>query len=139
MNRGNPLIRLTMAVMGIAMAAFGLPMLVHAANKTDSLLQVFSLPKEDLNADSSVELAVAAFLPERYIADEITRLEMYKRISSVYSEDDRSEVTDELIDRFGDIPRETENLLDIVTPEETGMTAVRIQTNAVTVRIISRH
>ena len=48
MNRGNPLIRLTMAVMGIAMAAFGLPMLVHAANKTDSLLQVFSLPKEDL-------------------------------------------------------------------------------------------
>jgi transcription-repair coupling factor (superfamily II helicase) len=72
-----------------------------------------ALPKDSLNADSSVELAVAAFLPERYIADEITRLEMYKRISSIYSEDDRSEVTDELIDRFGDIPRETENLLDI--------------------------
>ncbi|MBR0130634.1 MAG: transcription-repair coupling factor [Firmicutes bacterium] len=72
-----------------------------------------ALPKDNLNADSSVELAVAAFLPERYISDEITRLEMYKRISSIYSEDDRSEVTDELIDRFGDIPRETENLLDI--------------------------
>jgi transcription-repair coupling factor (superfamily II helicase) len=72
-----------------------------------------ALPKDSLNADSSVELAVAAFLPERYIADELTRLEMYKRISSIYNEDDRSEVTDELIDRFGDIPRETENLMDI--------------------------
>ena len=48
MNRGNPLVRLSMAVMGIAMAAFGLPMLINAVNKADSLLQVFSLPKEAL-------------------------------------------------------------------------------------------
>ncbi len=70
-------------------------------------------PGEDLNADTSVELPVAAYLPERYIADEITRLDMYKRIASVYTEDDRSELVDELIDRFGDLPRETENLLDV--------------------------
>jgi len=48
MNRGNPLVRLSMAIMGIAMAAFGLPMLINAVNKADSLLQVFSLPKEAL-------------------------------------------------------------------------------------------
>ena len=48
MNRGNPLVRLTMAVMGIAMAAFGLPMLINAVNKADSLADILSLPKQDL-------------------------------------------------------------------------------------------
>ena len=48
MNRGNPLVRLTMAVMGIAMAAFGLPMLIKAAGKVASLTDILSLPKQDL-------------------------------------------------------------------------------------------
>ncbi len=66
-----------------------------------------------LEADSAVELALAAYLPESYVADELTRLSMYKRIASVYNIDDRMEVTDELLDRFGDLPREAENLLDV--------------------------
>jgi transcription-repair coupling factor (superfamily II helicase) len=37
---------------------------------------------------------------------------MYKRIASIASEDDKFEVTDELLDRFGDLPRPAENLLD---------------------------
>ena len=48
MNRGNPLVRLSMAVMGIAMAAFGLPMLIKAAGKVASLTDILALPKDDL-------------------------------------------------------------------------------------------
>ena len=64
-------------------------------------------------ADTSVELGIPAFLPESYVADELTRLSMYKRIASIASDDDKYEVTDELLDRFGDLPRPAQNLLDI--------------------------
>ncbi|MBR5641353.1 MAG: transcription-repair coupling factor [Firmicutes bacterium] len=64
-------------------------------------------------ADTSVELGIPAFLPETYVADELTRLSMYKRIAAVTSEEEKYEVTDELLDRFGDLPRPAENLLDI--------------------------
>ena len=71
-------------------------------------------PKDKpLEADTQVELGVSAFLPEDYVSDEITRLEMYKKISAIASDEDRSEIVDELLDRFGDIPKTADNLLDI--------------------------
>ena len=66
-----------------------------------------------LSADTQVDLSVAAYLPENYVPDEITRLEMYKKISGIGSEEDREEIVDELLDRFGDIPAVADNLLDI--------------------------
>ena len=66
-----------------------------------------------IKADTQVELGVSAYIPERYISDEFTRLSMYKRISSIATDEDRLEVEGELIDRFGDPPAEAENLLDV--------------------------
>ncbi|MBR6237051.1 MAG: transcription-repair coupling factor, partial [Firmicutes bacterium] len=66
-----------------------------------------------IKADTQVELGVSAYIPEKYISDELTRLAMYKRISAVSSEEDRLEAEGELIDRFGDPPAEAENLLDV--------------------------
>ena len=39
---------------------------------------------------------------------------MYQKISDIKNEEDSMEVVDELLDRFGDIPKETENLIKIV-------------------------
>lgn len=64
-------------------------------------------------ADTQVELSVSAFLPEDYVPDELTRLEMYKKISGIMSDEDRSEILDELLDRFGDPPGQANNLMDI--------------------------
>ncbi len=63
--------------------------------------------------DASIELGIAAYIPQSYISDEITRLAMYKRIASIRSEEDMMEMSDELIDRFSDIPQATLNLMDI--------------------------
>ncbi|HQC36223.1 MAG TPA: hypothetical protein PL035_03995, partial [Bacillota bacterium] len=41
------------------------------------------------------------------------RLSLYKKIAGAYDEAQRDEVCDELLDRFGDLPSEAENLLDI--------------------------
>ena len=76
-------------------------------------LQGEAAPDKPLDSDTAVELGVSAFLPEYYVSDELTRLDMYKRIASVATNDDRIEVFDELVDRFGDPPQEVENLLDV--------------------------
>ncbi len=48
-----------------------------------------------------VDLQIEAHIPEDYIADLHQRLEMYRRIADIRSDDDASDVIDELIDRFG--------------------------------------
>ena len=63
--------------------------------------------------ETRVDLAITAFLPESYIADEKQRMEMYRRIAEVATEADRADVLDEMIDRFGEPPHEAELLLDI--------------------------
>jgi len=68
---------------------------------------------QSYDADTSVELGVSAFLPEKYVQDEIIRLDMYKKIAAVLTEEDKTDMFDELIDRFGDPPQEVLNLLDV--------------------------
>jgi transcription-repair coupling factor (superfamily II helicase) len=58
-------------------------------------------------------IPVPAIIPKSYIADEVLRLQMYKKIAMVEDAGDESDITDELIDRFGDIPQETMNLIRI--------------------------
>ncbi len=58
-------------------------------------------------------IPVPAIVPKTYIADEVLRLQMYKKIAMVEDAGDVSDIIDELTDRFGDIPRETLNLVKI--------------------------
>ena len=52
-------------------------------------------------------------LPPDYIADENTRLSIYKRISSCQNDDQFDNIRVELIDRFGFLPEPAENLFEI--------------------------
>ncbi|MBR5229209.1 MAG: transcription-repair coupling factor, partial [Firmicutes bacterium] len=63
--------------------------------------------------ETSVEIPVSAYIPERYIENESLKLQMYKKIASVHSYDDEDEIIDEMLDRFGDVPKETVNLVKI--------------------------
>ncbi len=63
--------------------------------------------------ETSIELNVDGFIPADYISDEREKLNMYKKISVVKSADDASDVYDELLDRFGDVPAPVLNLLDV--------------------------
>ncbi|MDO5490972.1 MAG: transcription-repair coupling factor [Bacillota bacterium] len=56
---------------------------------------------------------VPALIPRYYIEDEILRLQMYKKIAMIRTQEDCSDVIDELADRFGDIPKDTMNLIRI--------------------------
>ncbi len=67
----------------------------------------------DNKEETSVEIPVSAYIPERYIENETLKLQMYKKIAAVRSYDDEDEILDELLDRFGDVPRETVNLVKL--------------------------
>ncbi|MBQ2532379.1 MAG: transcription-repair coupling factor, partial [Lachnospiraceae bacterium] len=61
--------------------------------------------------ETSVDIALDAFIPPAYIEDEEQKLEIYKRIAGVETEEEQDEMIDELIDRFGEPPKAVQNLL----------------------------
>jgi len=63
--------------------------------------------------DTQINCDIDAFIPDTYISNEAQKLDTYKRISSITGEEDYSDIQDELIDRFGELPKECENLLDV--------------------------
>lgn len=63
--------------------------------------------------ETSVECDIDAYIPSSYIKNEYQKLDIYKRISAIETEDEYMDMQDELMDRFGDIPRSVDNLLKI--------------------------
>ncbi len=63
--------------------------------------------------ETRVDLKVDAYLPQEYIANDLLRVEMYKKIASIRNRDNRDDLTEELIDRFGDPNRPVMNLIEI--------------------------
>ena len=64
-------------------------------------------------ADCIVDVKVDAFIPEDYISNQAQRISCYKRIALIRSADDAYDVTDELIDRYGEIPAPVEGLIEV--------------------------
>jgi transcription-repair coupling factor (superfamily II helicase) len=63
--------------------------------------------------DVEIDLSVNAYIPDTYIDDELIKIEMYKKIASIQNKEDMQEVAEELEDRFSDMPRAVETLLQI--------------------------
>ena len=60
-----------------------------------------------------VDVDVDAFIPAEYIVNEVQKLDIYKRIAGIENEKERDDMKDELLDRFGAIPKSVDNLLRI--------------------------
>ena len=63
--------------------------------------------------ECTVDMNVNAYIPEKYIKRPGDRIEMYKRIAAIKTTEDADDVKDELLDRYGDIPKETVSLINI--------------------------
>ncbi len=76
-----------------------------------------------------INLALDACLPEKYVPSAAQRIALYKRISLIASQYDLEDMTDELLDRYGDLPRAASNLLQIALlralAERCGMVRLR--------------
>ncbi len=84
-------------------------------------------PQLDFEAD--------AYIPATYIRSHRLRLEFYKKIAAVATEEDARETAEELIDRFGDYPASVGNLLlaaqSRALAKETGISQVTVREGSV--------
>lgn len=76
----------------------------------DAVLEQKGESKGD-DFETSIEIPIDAYIPSTYVKNEMTKLELYKRISAVWTKEDYEDMLDELVDRFGDPPTEVLNLL----------------------------
>lgn len=92
------------------MATIGYELYVKMLNDAISKIKGEVVEEE---VDVEIDLKISAYIPSKYIFDEVIKLEMYKKIATIQSKEDMYEVQEELEDRFSDIPKETQELLNI--------------------------
>ena len=69
--------------------------------------------KKKARADCSADLTISANLPESYIPSPEQRMDIYRRIAALRTQDESRDLLDELMDRYGDPPQSVLALLDV--------------------------
>ncbi|MCH5195421.1 MAG: transcription-repair coupling factor [Oscillospiraceae bacterium] len=64
-------------------------------------------------AECLVDVRINAFIPEDYISNQAQRVDCYRKIARVKTDDDALDITDELIDRFGEPPESVVGLIEV--------------------------
>jgi transcription-repair coupling factor (superfamily II helicase) len=94
-----------------ALAAVGYETYVEMLEETMDELRGVS---HEVEVDPEIRLPVAARLPEAYVAAVSQRLVLYKRLASCRDDAEVDRIRDELLDRFGSLPDEAENLFEVI-------------------------
>ena len=71
------------------------------------------IPTAPSDFTTTVDMDVDAYIPASYIVNEVQKLDIYKRIAGIENQKERDDMLDELLDRFGEVPKSVENLLRI--------------------------
>jgi transcription-repair coupling factor (superfamily II helicase) len=79
--------------------------------------------------EPSIQLRIDAFIPEEYIDDMTLRLSIYRKIASAASRNALLEIASEIKDRFGRVPEQVQNLMEVmglkITARELLITSIR--------------
>ena len=68
----------------------------------------------EVQKEVKIDIDISAYISDSYIKDPIQKILMYQKISDIKNKEESIELVDELLDRYGDLPKETENLITIV-------------------------
>ena len=63
--------------------------------------------------ETTIDLNVSAYIPDSYISNESLKLDTYKRIAAIENKEEYEDMTEELTDRFGEPPKNVQNLLAV--------------------------
>ena len=69
--------------------------------------------KMEEDFETSIDLALDAFIPPGYIPNESQKLDIYKRIAGIENGEEAEDMLEELLDRFGEPPKSVQNLLAV--------------------------
>jgi transcription-repair coupling factor (superfamily II helicase) len=98
--------------------------------------EVRRLKGESISEDfeTLIDISISAFIPGSYIKNEEQKLEIYKKISLIKDDNDYDDIQEEIEDRYGDLPAQVQNLLDIAITKseahEKGIISI-IQKNSI--------
>ena len=67
----------------------------------------------EITPECLIDIRIDAFIPEKYISNKAQRVDCYRKIAMIENDEDAYVVTDELIDRYGDVPRAVEGLIEV--------------------------
>lgn len=85
--------------------------------------------------DIQIDLNISSYIPDEYIESSDIKISIYQDIALCKNEDEILDITDEIIDRFGSMPKEVENLLEIARIKnmcrEKGITKINQRPNGV--------
>lgn len=108
------------------LAAIGYDLFIKLLNQAVLEEQGLAVKEEE---DCQVSVQCDALLPENYIPFPTQRMAMYKKISTIRTPEDENDILDELVDRYGDPPKATINLLHVAllraTAARCGLQAVQ--------------
>ena len=93
------------------MEAVGYDMYLRLLNEAIAEQKGEALPHSP--EDCLVDIAIDAFIPENYIENLAQRIEAYRKIASIITEEDSRDVIDELIDRYGEPPKAVMGLINV--------------------------
>jgi transcription-repair coupling factor (superfamily II helicase) len=68
---------------------------------------------DDFERRTEIKLSISLLIPEEYISDLSLRMSFYKKIASIKNADDKENLINEMNDRFGKIPNEILNLIEV--------------------------
>ncbi|HJD13124.1 MAG TPA: transcription-repair coupling factor [Candidatus Ruminococcus avistercoris] len=69
--------------------------------------------KRQESFETTIDMSLDAFIPDRYIPNEVQKLDIYKRIAGIESREEYEDMLEELMDRFGEPMKSVLNLLEI--------------------------
>lgn len=91
-------------------AAVGFTLYCHLLKRTIDRLKGKEVPEE---MEVVLKLDLDAYIPASYIADDRQRIDIYKRVAEVLRQEEIEEIAAEMEDRFGPLPEEARNLIEV--------------------------
>jgi transcription-repair coupling factor (superfamily II helicase) len=94
-------------------AAVGYELYTELMERTIREIKGEKVPEDE--AKPEIHLGLPAFIPEDYMPDVHRRLVTYKRLSIASTDEDLSQIREEIMDCYGFIPSEVENLFEVIS------------------------
>jgi len=79
----------------------------------DEVVKEMQGVKVEEEQDIQIEMNVSSYIPDTYIENSAQKIEIYQNIALCRDEEGIANVIDEIIDRYGPMPKEVENLIEI--------------------------
>ena len=81
-------------------------------------MQGMEITESDEEPEIQIDINISSYIPDSYIENSSQKIEVYQNIALCRTEEDIQNVIDELIDRYGVMPKELENLIEVARIKE---------------------